>query len=177
MGRNAKRAGMTLDQWILYCRENGNRDPMKMDRSIPNHSRGERAPRGSEKDIDFRERMRTLAEVRARDTQGNFSSRYEASKGSAGVSHSRDSSPVEAVKGPRGEVKPTGGTTKKGPVRSGAREAIGTYTIKEGDSSGRVGRKVRIYRDEKGDYIELPRPAGSKVKTLRKRKYLKRSRG
>lgn len=36
MKRQAKRAGMTLSAWIEHCTRT-NHDPMKMDKSIPNH--------------------------------------------------------------------------------------------------------------------------------------------
>lgn len=37
MSRNAKRAGMTRSDWLRHCERTGH-DPLRMDRSIPNHS-------------------------------------------------------------------------------------------------------------------------------------------
>ena len=37
MARQAKRAGMTRSEWLRHCERTGH-DPLKMDRSIPNHS-------------------------------------------------------------------------------------------------------------------------------------------
>jgi len=39
IGRQAARAGMTMDEWLTHCQRKGI-NPMKMDRSLPNMSKG-----------------------------------------------------------------------------------------------------------------------------------------
>ena len=43
MGRQAARAGMTMDEWLTHCQRKGI-NPMKMDRSLPNMSKGKLSP-------------------------------------------------------------------------------------------------------------------------------------
>ena len=106
MGRNAKRAGMTLAQWAMHCAENGH-NPMRMDRTIVNHSRGEWAPADSEKGRAISKKRSEIARRIPRDGRG-FASRenYESSSSFSGKSHAQDSfldveAPVPAA--PRGE--------------------------------------------------------------------------
>ena len=46
IGRQAARAGMTVDQWHDHCLKTGH-NPTKMDKSIENHSRGSLSKKAS----------------------------------------------------------------------------------------------------------------------------------
>lgn len=86
IGRQAKRAGMTVADWLDHCKAKGH-NPEKMDRDIPNHeaagSRGgrkkktdERKPKG-QRELSPEEKAQAK---RARDQLGLFGSKKKKTK-------------------------------------------------------------------------------------------------
>lgn len=72
IGRQAKRAGMTKEQWLAHCERTGH-DPEKMDKSIPNHEA--KGSRGGKR-VDKRPRgQRTLTANEERQKQERLGQR------------------------------------------------------------------------------------------------------